>query len=209
MRPVRVLALDGGGIRGIASINILRVLSEACGGAEIADMFDLIAGTSTGGIIATACGLGFNGSELKELYKTSAQEVCPECALHISLSWLLAVHLFSKYSNLSEIRSTGSGRSRRRPPKSPAGIVFGGALRYRYKRDLHKSTTRTAPQMLIVVNISRVTFTYLNIHGNVTRTCICNVTPSGRVNKFPIDHPEKPLEMFDVRNLRFGGPKEG
>jgi patatin-like phospholipase/acyl hydrolase len=45
---VRILALDGGGVRGIAAIAMLQEICQACGGAEVADMFDLIAGTSTG-----------------------------------------------------------------------------------------------------------------------------------------------------------------
>jgi hypothetical protein len=46
--PVRILALDGGGVRGIAAIAMLEEICRCCGGAEVADMFDLIAGTSTG-----------------------------------------------------------------------------------------------------------------------------------------------------------------
>lgn len=50
--PVRVLALDGGGIRGVIPAAILIEL-EALAGKPILDLFDVIAGTSTGGLIAT------------------------------------------------------------------------------------------------------------------------------------------------------------
>jgi uncharacterized protein len=50
-RPVRVLALDGGGIRGIIPATLLAELERRCG-RRIGEMFDLIAGTSTGGILA-------------------------------------------------------------------------------------------------------------------------------------------------------------
>src|SRR5438046_5834880 len=47
----RVLALDGGGIRGIITARVLKALEDRCG-APIARLFDLIVGTSTGGLLA-------------------------------------------------------------------------------------------------------------------------------------------------------------
>ena len=54
--PKKLLALDGGGIRGVLSLEILRkletLLRSASGRADyrLADYFDYISGTSTGGI---------------------------------------------------------------------------------------------------------------------------------------------------------------
>ena len=53
MRPVRVLAIDGGGIRGAIPAAVLAEL-ERRAGRPIAELFDLVAGTSTGGILAAA-----------------------------------------------------------------------------------------------------------------------------------------------------------
>jgi patatin-like phospholipase/acyl hydrolase len=60
----RVLTLDGGGVRGMSSLLILRELMESIGHklglAHIpkpCDYFDLIGGTSTGGLIAIMLGL--------------------------------------------------------------------------------------------------------------------------------------------------------
>ena len=52
-RPLRVLALDGGGIRGVIPATVLAEIENKTG-KRIAEMFDLIAGTSTGGILALA-----------------------------------------------------------------------------------------------------------------------------------------------------------
>lgn len=49
---VRILSIDGGGIRGIIPATILAHLERAAGGFPIHRMFDLIAGTSTGAILA-------------------------------------------------------------------------------------------------------------------------------------------------------------
>jgi uncharacterized protein len=50
--PFRVLAIDGGGIRGIIPATILAELERRVAPRALADVFDLIVGTSTGGILA-------------------------------------------------------------------------------------------------------------------------------------------------------------
>ena len=49
--PFKILSLDGGGIRGIIPARILTTIEDKTK-RPIADMFDLIASTSTGGILA-------------------------------------------------------------------------------------------------------------------------------------------------------------
>ncbi|WP_428262486.1 patatin-like phospholipase family protein [Haliangium sp.] len=51
MQPFRILAIDGGGVRGAAPASFLKELEQALG-RPIHDSFDLVAGTSTGGLIA-------------------------------------------------------------------------------------------------------------------------------------------------------------
>jgi hypothetical protein len=50
-RPFRILSIDGGGIRGLIPALLLAELEKQAG-KPVADLFDLIVGTSTGGIIA-------------------------------------------------------------------------------------------------------------------------------------------------------------
>jgi hypothetical protein len=56
-KGLRILCLDGGGTRGITAITTLRSIVNAMGGIEVCDSFDIIAGTSTGAIIAFLVGL--------------------------------------------------------------------------------------------------------------------------------------------------------
>ncbi len=52
---VRVLSFDGGGIRGIAQLEMLRAIEDALGGhMPVQKFFDLIVGSGTGAVIATA-----------------------------------------------------------------------------------------------------------------------------------------------------------
>lgn len=79
----RVLALDGGGIRGLIAAQVL-VEIEARVGAPISEMFDLIAGTSTGGILAlglTKPGQDgkpqFTASDMRDLYLNEGRTIFP------------------------------------------------------------------------------------------------------------------------------------
>jgi uncharacterized protein len=78
----RILALDGGGVKGVLTLGMLKPLEDelrrrAGGGAEfrLCDYYDLIGGTSTGAIIATALALGLSVAELIELYMGLGPEV--------------------------------------------------------------------------------------------------------------------------------------
>jgi len=65
---MRILSIRGGGIRGIVPATILAEL-EASSGLGLASLFDLIVGTSTGGIIAIAAGLGMPAAQMRDLYR--------------------------------------------------------------------------------------------------------------------------------------------
>ncbi|KAH8665171.1 hypothetical protein BGZ60DRAFT_379045 [Tricladium varicosporioides] len=54
----RILSLDGGGVRGIVELEVLKAIEMELGGnLDIRAFFDLIVGTSTGGIIALGLGV--------------------------------------------------------------------------------------------------------------------------------------------------------
>ena len=73
--PKRILALDGGGLRGILSLALLQKIEDILrqrhgGGADfrLCHYFDLIVGTSTGAIIAATLALGWTVQELRAKY---------------------------------------------------------------------------------------------------------------------------------------------
>lgn len=78
----KLLALDGGGIRGIIAIEILAKIEatlrrELQQGEDfvLADYFDYIAGTSTGAIIATCLALGMKVRDVREFYLQSGADM--------------------------------------------------------------------------------------------------------------------------------------
>jgi uncharacterized protein len=78
---VRILSIDGGGIRGIIPAVVLSRLERQTG-QRVADLFDLVAGTSTGGILAlglTRPGTGgrplYSAAEMSELYEREGSKI--------------------------------------------------------------------------------------------------------------------------------------
>jgi patatin-like phospholipase/acyl hydrolase len=79
--PVRVLSIDGGGIRGVIPAAVLTEI-ERRASRTVSELFDLVAGTSTGGIIALALTApGEHGaprwraSDLLELYRREGEHI--------------------------------------------------------------------------------------------------------------------------------------
>jgi predicted acylesterase/phospholipase RssA len=96
-KPKRILALDGGGLRGILTLGILErienELRERHGndpGFRLCHYFDLIAGTSTGAIIAAALAIGMTVSEITDKYRVLGSRV-------FQSSFLRGYHIRAKY----------------------------------------------------------------------------------------------------------------
>lgn len=80
MRVRRILTLDGGGIRGLLSAIWLQALQQkldAAGKGPLAQRFDLIAGSSTGAVIAMALANGMPPAGIAALYEHFGEEVFP------------------------------------------------------------------------------------------------------------------------------------
>jgi predicted acylesterase/phospholipase RssA len=77
-RPRRVLALDGGGIRGLITLGILEEIDRLIGertGLKLCDYFDYIGGTSTGAIIAAGLARGLTIADLIDFYTSSGSQM--------------------------------------------------------------------------------------------------------------------------------------
>src|ERR1700734_3867006 len=77
-RPHRMLALDGGGIRGLITLGILSKIESLVAkktNQKLCDYFDYIAGTSTGAIIAAGLAQGMSTKQLVEFYQSNGDEM--------------------------------------------------------------------------------------------------------------------------------------
>jgi patatin-like phospholipase/acyl hydrolase len=79
--PKKLLAIDGGGIRGMLALEVLQriedLLKAKSGRADfrLADYFDYIAGTSTGGIIAAGLATGMSVGEILAFYQEAGAQM--------------------------------------------------------------------------------------------------------------------------------------
>lgn len=90
----KILSIDGGGIRGIIPLACL-VQLEAREGKPSHEIFDMIAGTSTGAVIAAGLALGISARGLLALYRNLAQ-----AAFQALPFWQVAINLGNhRYSN--------------------------------------------------------------------------------------------------------------
>lgn len=112
---VRVLALDGGGTRGLLTIEMLKQL-EATSGKRVHELFDVIGGTSTGGFIALALQEGFPLARIELLYRQLALDVFKPQPRHMQYSNLILTGAKHKASTLEAILrslfSEASGEAR-------------------------------------------------------------------------------------------------
>ncbi len=88
-----ILALDGGGTRGVYSAQVLSCIEQETG-APVREHFDLIAGTSTGSIIAGAAAVGIPMSGVVKLFEKESPRI-------FRRRWLGSFHMRSKYSSRS------------------------------------------------------------------------------------------------------------
>lgn len=72
----QILAMDGGGLKGLFSAAMLAEFEQDLG-VSLVDHFDLICGTSTGGLIALGLGAGLTPSEIVDFYVTQGPRIFP------------------------------------------------------------------------------------------------------------------------------------
>ncbi|BAY22630.1 patatin [Calothrix sp. NIES-2100] len=76
----KILSLDGGGMRGVISARILQEVEKQVRkqkGQNLNEYFDLIAGTSTGSILAAGIAIGKTSAELVDLYINEGRRIFP------------------------------------------------------------------------------------------------------------------------------------
>jgi len=88
--PKKILALDGGGIRGMMTVEILSAIEELLRDVQpqakrdsfvLADYFDFVAGTSTGAILAACISLGMRVGKIRKFYVESGADMFDKSSL--------------------------------------------------------------------------------------------------------------------------------
>lgn len=72
----KILAIDGGGVKGLYSSTILEHIEKKYN-VRTTDYFDMICGTSTGGLIALALSLGISAEDISKIYLENGSAIFP------------------------------------------------------------------------------------------------------------------------------------
>ena len=103
----RILALDGGGIKGAFTASVLATL-EALIAEPVGRHFDMIAGTSTGGILAVGLGMGLSPRDMLKFYRERGPVIFPVTRFYAKRKRELRHWFKPKYSQevlLGELKS--------------------------------------------------------------------------------------------------------
>lgn len=96
-RGVRILSMDGGGMKGLATIKMLERI-ESGTGKRIHELFDIIGGTSTGGVLAVALGVRrMTLQQCREIYTRLSKNVFRKSHREENPSW--RDHISSLYAS--------------------------------------------------------------------------------------------------------------
>jgi len=76
-KAFKILSIDGGGIKGLYSASILKKFEETFN-CQTSDHFDMICGTSTGGLIALALSLKMSAKEICDFYENKGEIIFPK-----------------------------------------------------------------------------------------------------------------------------------
>jgi len=85
-KAFKILSIDGGGIKGLFSASVLARLEEKAG-STCGECFDMICGTSTGGLIALGLANGMPAEALADLYLVKGNKIFPTPENHY-VRWL-------------------------------------------------------------------------------------------------------------------------
>jgi predicted acylesterase/phospholipase RssA len=92
MPPLRILSVDGGGVRGRAVLEILAAQLKAAGHPEDVQpgkLFDMMGGTSTGGLVALLLGrLGLTIPEAISLYEDVSKSIFRSSGIRQTFRWM-------------------------------------------------------------------------------------------------------------------------
>ncbi|HQT92841.1 MAG TPA: patatin-like phospholipase family protein [Candidatus Kryptobacter bacterium] len=82
MSKYRILSLDGGGIRGIITASLLHRLGSEPRLTGFLEKVDLLAGTSTGGLLALALANGVTPGEMRDIYAKEGSYIFWDTLIH-------------------------------------------------------------------------------------------------------------------------------
>lgn len=164
-KPFQILSLSGGGVKGLYSAKVLAEI-EKHKQTKITDHFDLICGTSIGGILALALAYGKSPSDLSDLLEKNAQKIFPK--IRCKNFWRVFGPLYSQAplrSVLTDIFGDGKIKDLKTPVLIPTVNASAGQPKL-FKNKYHSDYTFDQDVSLVDVALATSAApTYFPIHS--------------------------------------------
>jgi patatin-like phospholipase/acyl hydrolase len=211
----RVLSLSGGGIRGLYTASFLAEV-ESLSGKKFTDYFDLVVGTSTGGLIAIAIGLGNSVASIRDFYKNNGPAIFPAGRLRRKwLGWKSIGYPKHDEAVLCDLIKKCVGEERtlgdsKRPLVVNAFHAAGGkpvCFKTRHHDDFKKDHSRKAWEVAMATSAAPVFYRAFQaedgtdwIDGGVWASCPVLVGAIEAIDRFGI--PRDQVEILSVGTTR-------
>jgi predicted acylesterase/phospholipase RssA len=175
----RILALDGGGIKGTFTAAVLAQL-QTLSGQPVGPHFDLIAGTSTGGILAIGLGLGVDPQKILDFYRERGPKIFPLTSFGDRIFYRLRHLLVPKFAQrvlLEALREAyprgaklGDSNNRLVIPSCVASNGRAYLFRTPHHPDLSRDAHREAAQVALATAAAPTYFAAAQVSGLVAET---------------------------------------
>jgi patatin-like phospholipase/acyl hydrolase len=160
-RRFQILSLDGGGLKGLFTAAFLAKWEQEQK-TRVVDHFDLIAGTSTGGIIALGLGLGFSAEDVKNLYLQKAEQIFPPSLLGNAKHWISVKYsaegLKAALEELFQDRKLGDSTKRLLIPAYDPAFKGIHIFKTAHHRRLHTDHKQTAVHVALATSAAPTYF---------------------------------------------------
>lgn len=179
----RILALDGGGLKGAFTAAVLATWERQTR-LRIVEHFDLIAGTSTGGILAIGLGLGLSAQTMLQFYKERGPVIFPVTRLRGRIRHTLRHIAMPKYSQALLLRELQTAFHRSPDPYClkdslcrlliPAYHAVGGAsyvFRTPHHPDLTADANTEAAHVALATAAAPTFFSAARIANMIAESC--------------------------------------
>ncbi len=140
---MKILSIDGGGYRGVFAAHVLRRIEQEFSASWQSD-FSLIAGTSTGSIIAAGLACGVSARDICELYKLRGHEIFekrPHSRLGIAASRYSSSNLQSILTDVFGDKTLGEVKIPLLIPSTDIGNGRVHVLKSAYDPEFHRDPT--------------------------------------------------------------------
>lgn len=162
----KILTIDGGGIKGVYTASLLTEI-ERLAGINMCDCFDMMAGTSTGAIIAAALSMRIPASEILQLYLNEGEKIFPRERWKISRGKYKTQPLKNELERIFGDKKMNDACTRLLIPAYNLSTNSVQVFKTPHAKDLYFDMDRKIYEVLLATTAAPVYFSPYEMNGGV------------------------------------------